>query len=261
MIQALPMTQNAIRPTVPVQAVNWFHFSSRLRHLAFHTKRVARSWSQLLNAELHPSASAWKLAGDLPLTSLTIPGVVLQPEGGIAVNNYGLPLEFQYRYDVPATDEINALAQLPEISKKNATRQANSTSDVTVNSSHAQQPLTRATLEAYWNELSEKASLAAGDAVSALRQENGKVILENLIEPFVSQVAPSLNLEYPGSVRIFSGMEMSAKSAQEGITAHFSTVNHGLLPTGNSTGDYAITAGSMHGAFPSAMQCRISADF
>jgi hypothetical protein len=53
---------------------------------------------------------------ELPLASLSLPGVVLDPTlKGELVSEPGVRdfLRLQYRFDLPYTDEINALAELP----------------------------------------------------------------------------------------------------------------------------------------------------
>ncbi|NJL41714.1 MAG: hypothetical protein HC899_37320 [Leptolyngbyaceae cyanobacterium SM1_4_3] len=47
--------------------------------------------------------------------SLSVPGLVLEPSASIASNDGANPaLLLQYRFDLPYTDEVNALAQLPK---------------------------------------------------------------------------------------------------------------------------------------------------
>ncbi|MBE9113532.1 hypothetical protein IQ273_29580, partial [Nodosilinea sp. LEGE 07298] len=129
MVQALPLTQTQLPPNYPsanrqlvpfelgVQDSNGSGGSIASPQSWRFEATGAGAWPQPVGTA--PAAREWTQLFDLPLVSLSLPGLVLDPragETGLAAD-FSLNLPSQYRFDLPYTDEPNALAQLPEPSQ------------------------------------------------------------------------------------------------------------------------------------------------
>lgn len=267
MIQALPLTQNRNPPNHPSASRQLVPFRFQLgpdhdcRFGVVNGQGAAR-WPEFLSAGEGP-ADEWIAAADIPLAALSLPGVVLQTEGGLSTIDVELPLSFQYRFDVPATDEINALAQMPQVeqrkeeqrkkepasAEKVAETQASPENEQTDKKDRkdkketndkqdeSAQPLNRDAFAAHWIGLSEKASLAASDAVDAF---DGDASMHNLIEPFTAHLKPDPTFVYPGTV-----FGQTTVDVLKGISGEFSLVGNQLSLSTDGKADFSLTAGSM----------------
>ncbi|MBZ0283171.1 MAG: LamG domain-containing protein [Anaerolineae bacterium] len=262
MIQALPLTQSKSPPNFPNASRQLVPFelpvdAQNLPHgWAFGVAgdNGAARWPQLIGT--HQPAQEWYSAFDLPLVALSLPGMVLDPntnpdETGLE-RDPSTMLPMQYRFDLPYTDQINALAQLPKIPRN--PEEVSPLPDSPP--PEPPKPLTRETLTEYWTSLSTRASLAAADAIEAFRKQGNQVFIQHLIEPMIWPVRPETNLTvYPGALTIANAnggdpasIELKHEDGLEGISGTFSADANGNLHrlTDSPNGDnYHITAGSM----------------
>ncbi|MCB0271173.1 MAG: hypothetical protein KDH95_23640, partial [Calditrichaeota bacterium] len=264
MVQALPLTQNQSPPNYPAasrQLVPFELLSDAVDDIpvpspdwAFGVpdSDAAAKWPALLGSA--GAASEWKSLFDLPLTALSLPGLHLDPrenpdETGLADNF----LPAQFRFDMPYTDEINALAQLP----KSQDEQSADADDPTAPVLQPQTPLTRETFADFWQELTEKASLSRASAIAAFLKNDDATLIRHLIEPFVWPVSPTLETDaFPGKLSIADGqngavsIDLQTEAALEGISGRFVPVDAQTirrLDDADSTAEnpLEITAGSM----------------
>ena len=259
MIQALPLTQNQSPPNYPSASRQLIPFElAGDSEWLFGTRshNGAATWPELLSAAV--PAWEWQDVFDLPLAALSLPGLVLDPnlpseENGMPPDP-GLLLSPQYRFDLPYTDQVNALAQLPK-----TPRDPDEVSPLP-DSPQPQpaQPLSRETLGDYWQRLSEQASLASLDASAAFTSQAGQTLIKYLIEPFDWPVTASLNLTtYPGSLTVNNidlaepaQLALEREDALRGISGRFIQTGDGTLrrlADGQSGGDgvFQVQAGSM----------------
>ncbi len=260
MIQALPLTQTQSPPNYPSASRQLVPFELGTQNsedgkfavpkdwlFGVSGDNGAAAWPQLMR-QAQP-AREWQSLFDLPLVSLSIPGVILDPKANAAT--IGLPLDpatqlpVQYRFDLPYTDEINALAQLPKIPRN--PEEVSPLPDSPP--PQPPKPLTRETFAEHWQRLSELASLSSADATAAFTKKNEQTVIEHLIEPFDWPVKPTLNLQqYPGSLNLQNGatISLSETTALRGISGKFVETNNGQI-TGTTEADnpYIIEAGSM----------------
>ncbi|MEZ4747966.1 MAG: hypothetical protein R3C41_18015 [Calditrichia bacterium] len=264
MVQALPLTQNqsppnnpaasrqlvpfellsAVEDDIPVPSPDWA--------FGVPDSDAAAKWPALLgNAG---AASEWKSLFDLPLTALSLPGLHLDPREN--PDETGLADEFlpaQFRFDMPYTDEINALAQLPKSQDEQSADADNPDAPVL----QPQTPLTRETFADFWQELTEKASLSRASAVAAFLKNDDVTLIRHLIEPFVWPVSPTLETgAFPGKLSIADSqngavsIDFQTEAALEGISGRFVPVDAQTirrLDDADSTAEnpLEITAGSM----------------
>ncbi|MEL4897673.1 LamG domain-containing protein [Crocosphaera sp. Alani8] len=271
MIQAFPMTQNQspadypsasrqlIPYELPIKEIDNKIFVPDLWRFGIGNKEVetktkgALNWARYLSP-LNP-AQEWKKLSNLPVVSLSLSGLVLSPNKNFL--DAGLDAEtqlyLQYRLDLPYTDEINGLAQLPK-----ASPQSNTVSPLP-NSSIPEpvKPLERETFAEHWQQLSQRASLASADAIFALNKSKDKdqTFVENLIEPLLWEVKAKFDLDrYPGSLTLANAndtetiIKLESNQALEGITGEFvrNNGNIELINSDDDTSSYTITAGSMN---------------
>ncbi|MBE9070849.1 hypothetical protein IQ260_29880, partial [Leptolyngbya cf. ectocarpi LEGE 11479] len=130
MVQALPLTQSQSPPNYPSASRQLIPFelpvdASGLPHRWYFGVDMsddangASQWPQFLGTAAAP-AREWAQQFDLPLVSLSLPGLALDPDhtpGTPSPDNPALEtiaqLSQTYRFDLPYTDELNALADLP----------------------------------------------------------------------------------------------------------------------------------------------------
>lgn len=232
MVQALPLTQALTPPNVPVAS----------RELAPNELEVARSgelrlpqnWRFVLeSAAVWPRfagpsspAGAWRVRSDLPLAALSLPGLLLRPqlEDAPLGLDAGSGLALQLRYDLPVTDELQALAQLPPTSQ---------TAQAAEKRAEPPQPLDPTTLPAHWDRLAEQAALAAADDVDVFKL-NGQLVVAHLAEPFSWPVSVQLDLAaYPGALTMDNvgggaPLTLTGDDALRGLHGRFTTVDGGL---------------------------------
>lgn len=264
MIQAMPLTQNQIPPNAPSASRQFIPLELPVVqqaeiylpgdwHFGVNNDQGAASWCQFLG--LATPNRGWSQLSDLPLVALSIPGVVLSPLNGNANLNTGLPLGLSYRFDLPYTDEFNALAQLPKIP-----RDPNTVSPLPDSPPPSPpQPLTRYTLASYWQRLNEQAVLASADAIAALPPQtlttnvDFQTTINNLVEPFTWPVKLDTGLEqYPGTLTLKNvdgsgSLSLNAESALKGISGRFAQNAGSLarLDNGANGNSFQIVAGSM----------------
>ncbi|MGJ3245290.1 MAG: LamG domain-containing protein [Elainellaceae cyanobacterium] len=275
MVQALPLTQNQLPPSYPSASRQLVPFELSVTPADTGQADVPNNWRfgiPAVNNGVAASGAAngaaqwaepiwdapvpareWRSLVDLPLVSLSLPGLVLDPQ--ISTNATGLAadattqLPVQYRFDLPYADELNALAQLPEPPQD--PEAVSPLPDSPPPQPPA--PLTRETFGDYWQTLTTQASLASAAAATGLvaTPANGQpsqIILQNLIEPLSWGVQPALDVTaYPGqltlenstsptgSLTADASIVLSGLSALEGISGKF--------VAGEQT--YTLTAGSM----------------
>lgn len=256
MVQALPLTQSQTPPNHPSASRQLVPYEIPLLQpelaqsegLQF-TATGANTWLRLVDANRDTlvSATEWKSQPDLPLVSLSLPGLQLVP----SQSNHELVC--QYRFDLPYTDEINAFAQLPEPPQNPEFVSPLPQSPPP----EPPYPLIRDTYATHWRRLSERASLSSADGTLAFdlndsANEQGKHDLQHLIEPYVWSVQPTFQLEnYPGSLSLAnsSTLELEGDSALKGISGQFAVNGRQLTrlensaPNGSDT--FAVTAGSL----------------
>lgn len=258
MIQALPLTQNQSPPSYPSASRQLVPFE-----LAVGTDQLPQNWRfgvaqpngaarwlQFLDPGAASPAQEWRSQFDLPLVSLSLPGLALNPAVTPGGNRpTSIPqLPQQYRFDLPYTDEINALAQLPKEPPDPEAVSPLPDSPLP----EPPQPLSRETFADYWQQLSRLASLASADAIEAFTvvpgNSNEQTVISNLIEPFDWSVQPTLELDnYPGSLKLDNqgtgtitantAISLSGDAALSGISGQFQ-------PTSGGT-PFTVTAGSM----------------
>ncbi|WP_164000169.1 hypothetical protein [Pyxidicoccus caerfyrddinensis] len=261
-IQALPLTQSrtpANHPSasrqlapfeLPVVEMNGLTLPSGWRFGVTGTNGAA-AWPRARGPQV--PACEWKGRPDLPLVSLSLPGLVLKP----GANASGLPLDagttlpVQLRLDLPYTDEPQALARL-----KPPTRRPDEVTPTADDSPpEPPRPLVRETLADHWSRLSELAVLASADAVDAFSSSGGAVRVQGLVEPHTWTVSPTLALgTYPGSLVVANAagapaasVELKGEAALEGFTGRFESADGGIrLAAGTPSADaYTLVAGSM----------------
>lgn len=259
MVQALPLTQTLLPPNYPspnrqlvpfelgVKTISVANLSLAVPDGWQFTAPGAGAWLDLPLAP-EPAAREWGRLFDLPLVSLSLPGLALDPQlnGNSLTRDASLGVGTQYRFDLPYTDEPNALTQLPEPPQDPEAVSPLPDSPLP----EPPEPLLRDTFVDHWQQLSTKASLASADAVVATSGNQ----IQALVEPFTWPVVPNLDLSaYPGkltltdqastndlSLKLATADEITLEglSALEGISGKFSQ---------NGT-DFNLVAGSLMAA-------------
>jgi len=267
MIQALPITESKEPPNFPNASRQLVPFELPLPGSA----ETPASWlfgvTQAEGAAYWPTltsqaaaAPEWSSTADLPLVSLSLPGLILDPKGtqaskGSTPESF-LPLK--YRFDLPYTDQVNALAQLPKTPKD-----PNLTPLPDQPPPEPARPLLRGDLGENWQRLDERASLASADGVESLDEieaagDPGQASLRHLVEPLNWPVRTKIDLgQYPGSLALDNDgsegaapIELSGQQALEGISGEFISQDGNQLrrlsesetPPGTA---FKIVAGSM----------------
>ena len=230
MIQALPLTQNQSPPNHPNSSRQFAPFNpgpGARWQLGVMEGNGASQWPHWLGATVPDKE--WQTLFDLPLVSLSIPGLILDPMldpevDGLGIND-GIHLPMQYRYDLPYTDEVNALAQLPK-----ETGNPDDLSPPTISTfSAVALALKRELFSDHWRQLSELASLAAVDAVEAAIRQNNSLFLAHLVEPFRWPVEAIVEEStYPGKLTFADAsgesnpvVELEGDQALTGISGRF----------------------------------------
>jgi hypothetical protein len=263
MIQALPLTQNQAPPNYPAASRQLFP-----RTLPVHTDaqparpaawrfgvlaaelphgRGAARFPHLLSA-VEPTA-AWWVWADLPLAALSLPGLFLDGADPAHTPLAATPLPAGYRFDLPYTDEVQALAQAPKQPPDPELFAPTATTPPLA----GLEPLTRTTFAAHWQRLSEQASLSGADTVTAFNAGNGQIQVEGLVEPYAWPVQVQADLTaYPGSLSIADvgapSAPVSGAEALEGISGAFAVVDGALRTADSADAAFRITAGSMAAA-------------
>ncbi|MFC4049993.1 LamG-like jellyroll fold domain-containing protein [Actinomadura syzygii] len=266
MVQALALTQSVTPPNVPIAGRQLVPFElpvTRQDGLDLpngwrFTAEGATGWP--LYAGGRSPAREWlgsdeaKLY-DLPLVALSLPGLVLdpRPDGDPPQNDLALGLPVQYRYDLPYTDEVQALAQLPKIPKD--PRESTPLPDTA--RPEPPRPLSRADYADHWRRLAERADLAAADDVAAFARQDGQTVLRHLASVHAWAVRATLDLEgYPGELRLDNAdpaasapLTLAGEAALPGVGGDFADGAGGLrrLPADAppDSVQYRLTAGSM----------------
>jgi hypothetical protein len=259
MVQALPLTQNLHAPNYP-------NASRQLIPYALQTDddRPTAEWRFTLSgADAWPRldgrvvvAQEWGELFDVPLVSLSLPGLELDPNPGspafglLPASDDVLQLVAQLRFDLPYLDQLYALAQLPKPARSPA-----ATSPLPDAAPlEPPVPLRRETFAEYWRTLAEKASLAAADTVDALVRQAGAAepSVIHLIEPFRWPVQATLDLDnYPGSLSLTNAvgeeavLELSREMALRGPDGHYAAVAGALRRLPAPGAGYDVTAGTM----------------
>ncbi|HSM81924.1 MAG TPA: LamG domain-containing protein, partial [Nodosilinea sp.] len=259
MVQAIPLTQTLVPPNYPSPNRQLIPFELAVKPITvdiddqgkrsqvsfevpadwLFTVNGASDWPQPAHilpspdSDVFAPAREWQRLFDLPLVALSLPGLVLDPEArdtGLAVDTT-LNLHSQYRFDLPYTDEPNALTQLPEPPQLPEALSPLPTSPRPA----APQPLGRDTFADHWQVLSQRASLASADAVVATAPgSNGATLIKSLVEPFDWPAQVNLDLTtHPGS--------LSLANAENTNGAALRLVGEGAMAAGQSL-TIALTA-------------------
>ncbi len=251
MVQALPLTQSqsppnypsASRQLIPYELPVVAHRPQQWTFGVTHDQGAA-AWPQVQSPV--SLAQEWQELSDLPWVSLSLPGLVLEPQDPTTL----VPI---YHHDLPYTDQIQALAQLPVIPED-----PEATSPLPDSEPPAlPKPLTRDSFADHWQTLSTLASLAQGDGTIAFTADQDNVSVHGLVEPFDWPVDLSLNLAaYPGRIELHNGLnlELTGEAALAGISGRFQ-LQDGVLrgvtdeeiseDLDENTNVYQITAGSL----------------
>jgi|GEM_PF-6808106 len=231
----------------------------------------ATVWPQLLEDVDFEPAEEWQLA-DLGWSSLSLPGLVLYPpqkngkangldpdaielngdksnhsESGESKPHPTLNLILQFRHDLPYTDELHALAQLPKVPRDPEAISPLPDSPLP----EPIQPLTRELYGQYWNSLSERASLASLDGVNAFTTQDTDTFIEFLVEPYLWKVNPPRDEDfvYPGQLLLQPNYPLTGKQALESFSGRFGLQDDQLVlktDSGESdASDFILEAGSM----------------
>ncbi|MFM7425139.1 MAG: hypothetical protein ACKO7W_09145, partial [Elainella sp.] len=268
MVQALPLTQSQTPPNYPSASRQLLPYEVRpaaggepLEGLEFAATGAA-TWLRLDDSRL-VAATDWRTHPDLPLVALSLPGLLRLPaQTNGQTNGQTQGLAWQYRFDLPYTDEINAFAQLPKLPQPPEVSSPLPQSPPP----EPPPPLIRDTYSDYWQRLSQQASLASGDGVAAFDatfdqpSSTGGQQLYHLIEPYVWSVQVSSELaSYPGKLTLRNGegsgesseagLELSGDRALEGISGQFAISGQQLTRLNSldpaSNGSLTVTAGSL----------------
>ncbi|WP_026416455.1 LamG domain-containing protein [Actinomadura oligospora] len=266
MVQALALTQSVSPPNVPIAGRQLVPFELPVtrqdgldlpngwRFVADGATGWPRYGGGLSPAREWIGTDADKLY-DLPLVALSLPGLVLDPraDGDPPQSDPALGLAVQYRHDLPYTDEVQALAQLPRIPKD--PRESSPLPDTA--RPEPPRPLTRSDYAAHWRRLTERAGLAAADGVAAFARQDGQTVLRFLASIRAWPVRATLALDgYPGELRLDNAdpahsapLTLTREAALLGIDGDFTDEGSGLrrLPAGTppDAAQYRLTAGSM----------------
>lgn len=252
MVQALPMTQNlqpaqypsANRQLAPFEMP--FGADDTILALKMSASGMG-DWPAVASPQRLRVAAGWRQNSDLPLASLSIPGLALEPVPG---TNNALVHPFdellvKYRFDLPYNDEQYALAQLPKT--KGQSNTTTITPDV---------PLDRGSLIPHWEKLSNLAALAAADGVEALRKsaKNG-MRLRNLVEPLEWPVTVQTEFDtYPGKLKLEvksigapQMIELSTEKALRGISGTLPSPdpNKTSIKSASQNDSWTFTANAM----------------
>ncbi|GAB4515274.1 MAG: hypothetical protein OHK0046_18510 [Anaerolineae bacterium] len=257
MIQALPLTQSKTPANYPGTSRQLIPFALPLQPTMFYDAPLnwhfgvvsgggAAQWPRLLGAAL--PAPEWRTRSDLPLVSLSLPGLVLDAHMPGITGEHTHDLAVQWRFDLPYTDQMNALAQLPKVTQNPEDVSPLPDSPIP----EPPQPLTRETFNAHWETLETRANLAAADAVDALHiTDTGETHITGLVEPFIWPVQVSTVLDaYPGQLILQEpgageSLTLEAESALRGLTGTFTLHDDQLQRMTNGGTGFEIEAGSM----------------
>ena len=233
----LPILPGSAAQPVPVPDVKKWIFGNKLPN-------GARAWPQALG-DLKPAKSWSALPGtgelmpELGLASLSIPGLLLDHTlpGSFITEDPGGFLPLQFRFDLPYTDELNALAELP--------RDPN---EPPLAPLPPIPPLQRADFPAFWHELRQIALLASVDAAPALSSAG----VSGLVEPFFWPATSSLDTTaYPGTLQFKDAaqtmtLDRNGGSLLCGFQGNFDlTAGKLRLLSDGTAGTFAIVAGTM----------------
>ena len=232
MIQALPLTQSKNPPNYPSASRQLAPFTIEPPEapenpawpFGVQDKNGAAAWPRLSGDA--PPAGEWSSLFDLPLASLSLPGLSLDTSGD--VDGF---LSRRYRFDLPYTDQLNALAQLPKTPKD----PSKVSPALDQPPPEPPKPLTRERMGEHWERLSEQASLAALDAVQAFLDSPDPVMLRHLIEPLEWPAKARFDLNsYPGSLTLSNAdssasVGMSGDEALRGVTGEFAIREPGKI--------------------------------
>jgi len=266
MVQALPLTQSKLPPNTPSASRQLLPSALPVARLAGGPARPdgwrfgvppaepgsaapgAADWPQLLSPT-RPPGEWWSFA-DLPLAALSVPGLDVdqaQADGLVPVAS-GWP-GGGYRFDLPYTDEVHALAELPKTPRN--PREVSPLPNEPPPT--PPQPLDPTTYADHWRRLAELASLARGDATDALARTPDGAVVRHLVEPFDWPVRVVAELgSYPGSLAFAeptdaTAPESVAPEAQlRSITGEFWLQNGTLVRTPQvGIAPFLVEAGSM----------------
>ncbi|HMX28364.1 MAG TPA: hypothetical protein PKC13_22450, partial [Blastocatellia bacterium] len=247
-IQSLPLTQNQTPPNYPSPSRQLAPFElpvvANLPGEWRFGAANASEWPRLLNPQIAPAAREWKSEDGLWLASLSVPGLVFDANSDAALTTTaGQYLPAQYKFGLPATDELNALAQLPKETKLDKAAGSEAPAEP------PRLPLAREAYGQHWSVLSEKAFLARADADNALARKGNATVVRNLIEPFDWPVNAGLSEnEYPGALTLEADgqtLELKTAAALRGITGNFVESSGKLKLDAINPPQFAVVAGSL----------------
>lgn len=227
--------------------------------------RGAANW---LSASAHGAAAEWLETRQpvLPLASLSLPGLALQPGAATDLpGESGLGLRVQYEYGLPYLDQLNAFAQLPKDDDDDYRGGLFSGRQHTAPEDKQRRPLGRRDFKTWWKELSTKRFLARTEAADALVNQSAddlapQFAVRGLIEPLDWVIAPpEADLSsYPGRLQLSnadnsSPLVLEGPSALRGFDGYFGVAAGALIRRSErQDGDFQIIAGSMRAWQPAA---------
>lgn len=277
-----PATVEDPDPATPPVPLKWIFKSAEAASATGGT--AACYWAEYGGPDSLLPARDWTTAGPdgprlLPMVSLTLPGVSAHPTphgAGAPINDpTATYLPLQWSYGLPYLNEQYAIAQLPR--EDGLSEQPNAPS-LQLNSDQRgpsqPAPLKRETFKQGWDELGNRALLAAADQESGLTYiSDNEHHMVSLVEPFVWRVKAAVtNKSFPGQLTLddlhtpsarlhlvepladgysctppLAGPQHSALRGIQGTFAKSNTTQITLAPFATLGDQFDIVAGSMHG--------------
>jgi hypothetical protein len=241
MVQALALTQSNLPPNVPSANRQLLPFALPVAangrpddwRIGSSAAAGAQNWPQLLSAT-RPHAAWWQTDGqalaDLPMAALSIPGLHVDPaqtDGAVSMPA-GWPAG-SYRFDLPYTDEVHALASVPKTPRD--PREVSPLPDDPPQT--PPQPLDPTRYLAHWQRLAEQASLARGAATDGLVRTGNEQFVRGLVEPYDWPVRlEAQTAHYPGGLAFANAggtepLDLPSPEAQlKGLSGHYVIEQH-----------------------------------
>jgi hypothetical protein len=278
-IQSLPLTQTQDPPAHPCASRELAPFDLPWRLPApsslpvidpsvWSFERRASGAADWLSVSARSAAAEWLETKRpvLPLASLSLPGLALQPGAAAELpGENGLGLRVQYEFGLPYLDQLNAFAQLPKDEDDDYRGGLFSGTQHTAPEDKQRRPLGRRDFKAWWGELSTKRFLARTEAADAIINRNADAdspafAVRGLVEPLDWPITPPKAdfASYPGRLQLSNAdnsaaLVLEGTSALRGFDGYFGVAEGELVRRpARQDGDFHIIAGSMRAWQPAA---------